>query len=389
MECLYGPDDPAAVVQRLTDPRIRIVSLTITEGGYYTDQITGEFAADNPIIEAEVGSGGPPSTVFGYLYEALVARRNNGCPPFTLMCCDNIPHGGEVLQKALVSYASLRSEADARWIDQHVRFPSSMVDRITPATTTADKASVSQLYGITDGWPVVAEEFTQWALVDSFPLGRPPWEQAGVIMTDDVTPYEMMKLRLLNASHQGIAYFAYLAGFRYVHEAARDADISQFISDYMALEAAPTLQSLAGVDLTTYQRTLIERFRNDQIQDTIDRLAADTSDRIPKFLVPVIRDQLAKNGDIRRSAAIVASWARYAIGVDEHGKPIDVVDNAKARIMAAAKGWETDPLCFLRQPEFFGGFVEQPRFTEAYLWAWNSLQRDGARATLDSLVHMA
>jgi mannitol 2-dehydrogenase len=197
-----------------------------------------------------------------------------------------------------------------------------------------------------------------------------------------------MKLRLLNASHQGIAYFGHLAGYELVHDAARDPVMASFLRDYMDKEATPTLLPLPGVDLDLYKQTLLERFANDQVRDTVARLAAESSDRIPKWLVPVIREQLARGGDVRRSAAIVASWARYAEGVDELGQPIDVVDNAKEQVLAAAARQAKDPLAFLRQPGFFGDLVDNPAFTEPYLWALDSLHKAGAAATLAALVEL-
>jgi mannitol 2-dehydrogenase len=385
---LYGPDDPDALVERMADPAIRIVSLTITEGGYNFDQVTGEFIADNPAIQAELAPGAAPATVFGYIYEALRRRRERAVAPFAIMCCDNIQDNGAVVKRALTSYATLRDEELADWIGQAVAFPSSMVDRITPQTTDQDRRDVAERFGIEDGWPVVAESFTQWALTDRFPLGRPRFEAAGVQMVGDVVPYELMKLRLLNASHQGIAYLAYLAGYRYVHDAARDQDMARFLRAYMDLEASPTLQPVPGVDLTAYKQELISRFSNAEVRDTVARLAAEGSDRIPKWLVPVIYSRLEAGGDIRRSAAICAAWARYCEGVDEQGQPIAVVDNALDQVTAAARAQSQDPLAFVRQTAFFGDLAERPEFTEPYLAALDSLHRQGAAATLKALADL-
>jgi mannitol 2-dehydrogenase len=277
----------------------------------------------------------------------------------------------------------------ADWVDQNVAFPSSMVDRITPRTTDQDRRDVAERYGIEDGWPVVSESFTQWALTDWFPLGRPRLELAGVQMVADVEPYELMKLRLLNASHQGIAYFAYLAGHRYVHDAARDPDMAAFLLAYMDLEASPTLRPVAGVDLAAYKHELISRFGNAEVRDTVARLAAEGSDRIPKWLVPVINAQLARGGDVRRSAGICAAWARYCEGVDEQGQAIPIVDNALDQITRAARAQRDDPLAFVRQRMFFGDLAERPEFAEPYLWALDSLRRQGAAATLRALRELA
>ncbi|MDR1825880.1 MAG: mannitol dehydrogenase family protein [Bifidobacteriaceae bacterium] len=382
---LYGPDDPAALVFQIMDPAIRIVSLTVTEGGYNFDQVTGDFIATNPAVQAEV-AGGAPTTWFGYLYAALAARRAVGAPPFTVMSCDNIQDNGAVARKALVAYAALRDPDMAAWIASEVHFPSSMVDRITPRTTPDDVTTVRERYGIEDAWPVVTEDFIQWCLTDDFPLGRPPYQDAGVQVVADVEPYELMKLRLLNASHQGLAYFAWLAGYRLVHDAARDPLIAQFLLRYMNEEATPTLRPVPGIDLPAYKLQLIERFSNAEVKDTVARLAAESSDRIPKWLIPVVRERLDQGGAVPLSAAIVASWARYAEGTDEQGQPIDIVDNAEAQVRAAARGQSLDPLAFLRQESFFGNLVERPGFVQPYLDALDSLHTKGAVETLKQFL---
>jgi mannitol 2-dehydrogenase len=232
----------------------------------------------------------------------------------------------------------------------------------------------------------VCEPFTQWALEDAFSLGRPPYEDAGVQVVDDVEPYELMKLRLLNASHQALCYFAYLAGYRLVHEAAQDPLFRAFLLDYMDREATPTLAPVPGVDLGEYKQTLIERFSNPEVRDTIARLCAESSDRIPKWLLPVVRAQLERGGRIERSAAVVASWARYAEGVDEQGEPIEVVDRLAGSLVAIARRQREDPDAFIANRELFGDLLDDRRFVAAYRSALRSLHERGARATLESIV---
>jgi mannitol 2-dehydrogenase len=244
---------------------------------------------------------------------------------------------------------------------------------------------VSSRYGVADRWPVVCEPFTQWVLEDAFGSGRPPWEDAGVQVVDDVEPYELMKLRLLNASHQGLCYVGYLAGFRLVHDVAQDPLFADFLLAYMQDEGSPTLPPVPGMDLAAYRAELIARFSNAQVRDTVARLCAESSDRIPTWLLPVVRENLAAGRSVRLSAAIVASWARYDEGVDEQGEPITVVDRLREPLMAAAARHGEDPLAFLRDRSLFGDLVDEPRFTEPYLWALDSLHRAGARATLEAL----
>jgi len=261
-----------------------------------------------------------------------------------------------------------------------------MVDRITPVTTDEDRASIAQEFGVEDAWPVVCEDFEQWALEDHFTQGRPPFDEAGVQLVEDVEPYELMKLRLLNASHQGQCYFGYLAGYRYAHEVCQDPTFARFLLDYMDREATPTLQPVPGIDLDAYKHKLIARFSNEYVRDTLARLCAESSDRIPKWLVPVIRENLKNDGEIHRSAAIVASWARYAEGTDEQGEPIAVVDRLKDSLMAAAARNREDKLAFIAQREVFGDLVDNERFVEAYTAALDSLHERGARATVQELV---
>jgi mannitol 2-dehydrogenase len=383
VDYLFAPDDPEAVLAVLTDPAVRIVSLTITEGGYLVNQATGEFDAGDASIQADLADGAVPSTAFGYLVEAL-SRRPRGVEPFTVMSCDNIQGNGEVAHGMIGAFARLKDPDLAGWIEEHVSFPSCMVDRITPVTTDHDRAEITERFGIEDGWPVVCEPFTQWALEDTFPSGRPPFEEVGAQLVPDVVPYELMKLRLLNASHQAMCYLGYLAGYRYAHEVCADPLFTGFLLGYMDDEATPTLQPVPGVDLEAYKHELIERFANPEIRDTLARLCAESSDRIPKWVLPVVRDELAAGGPFRRAALVVAAWARYAEGVDEQGNPIDIVDNRRAGVMERAQQQDGDKLAFLRDPSLFGDLVDDERFTTEYVAALDSLHTKGARATLET-----
>jgi mannitol 2-dehydrogenase len=261
-----------------------------------------------------------------------------------------------------------------------------MVDRITPATSDEDRARLADEFGLTDGWPVVCEPFTQWVLEDHFPAGRPPFEDVGVQLVEDVVPYELMKLRLLNAGHQALGYLGFLAGHRYVHEVAGDPLFARFIRDYMDHEGTPTLSPVPGVDLDDYKTTLIERFANPGVADTLARINFGSSDRISLWVLPVIRHQLAQGGEMERAAAVVAGWARYAEGVDEKGEPIDVQDRLADTLVPLAKSQREDPLAFVRNTSVFGDLAENQRFREAYLWALDSLHTHGARATVEALV---
>jgi len=383
---LLAPEDPAAVIEAMADERVRIVSLTVTEGGYNLNDITGEFDADNADVRHDLAEGAVPRTTFGLVTEALRVRRERGVGPFTVMSCDNLQGNGELSRRVFAAFARLRDPELGDWIEREVRFPNSMVDRITPQTTDADREEVRERFGIQDAWPVVCEPFMQWVLEDDFAAGRPAFERAGVQVVEDVGPYELMKLRLLNASHQAIAYFGHLCGYRLVHDAAQDPLFREFLLGYMDEEATPTLAPVPGVELDEYKRTLIERFSNPEVRDTIARLAAESSDRIPKWLLPVVRAQLESGGPIARSAAIVASWARYAEGTDEHGDPIQVIDRVAERVQAAAQRQHEDPIAFIQDRELFGDLAQDDRFVAAYTDALDSLHHRGARATLQAIV---
>lgn len=360
----HAPDDPEAVIELLADPRVRIISLTITEGGYNE----------------------PFSAVFDLVTQGLDRRRTRGLGSPTIVSCDNIVGNGVVAEQAFISYAEASNPDLAQWMREHTCFPSSMVDRITPVTTPEVTRRVSAEFGVDDAWPVSAEPFAMWVLEDNFAAGRPPLEQAGVTMVDDVSPYEAMKLRLLNAGHQGLCYFAHLAGYRLVHEAAQDPTFAEFLTRYLDFEAMPTLLPVAG--LRHFRDQLLPRFANAYVRDSVARLCAESSDRIPKWLLPVIRDNLRSGGPVRLSAAIVASWARYTEGIDEHGEPIDVVDPLADTLVPIARSQHDDPLAFLANRVLFGNLIDEPRFVEAYLWTLDSLHRDGARSTLERLLEL-
>ena len=385
----FGPDDPAGLLELLTDPTIRIVSLTVTEGGYNVNPVTGEFITDDPTIVADVEAlraGELPATVFGYIVSALRARRDAGLDPFTVQSCDNISENGAVAAKMFSAFARLVDVELADWIGENVAFPNSMVDRITPATTDGDRADLLADTGVTDAWPVVAEPFFQWVLEDDFTSGRPPYEQARVQVVADVQPYEHMKLRLLNSGHQGLAYFGLLGGSIFAHEAMANPDIPVYLRRYMDEEGTPSLSPLPGIDVEAYKDSLIERFSNPEIRDTLARLGAESSDRIPKWLLPVVMDNLASGHPIEVAAAICASWARYAEGHDETGGRFTIVDRYAERLQEVAGAQAEDPLAFVRQEQFFGGLAEEPRFTAPYLAALTSLHERGAKETVRRLA---
>lgn len=355
---LHGPDDPEAVLNLLANPDIRIVSLTITEGGYNIDRVTGKFDLASRAIQADLANPSRPNSVFGYISEALRRRRAANVSPFTVMSCDNLPGNGYVAKQAILTYAREVDSDLAQWIEASVSFPNSMVDRITPVTTDADRAMVKAEFGLEDRWPVICEPFTQWVLEDDFCYGRPALETVGVQVVRDVAPYELMKLRLLNGTHQAMAYIGMLTGHTFVHEAVADARIERFLRDFLA-EARPTLAPVPGIDIDTYIESLFERFANPGIADTLARLAVDASDRIPKFVLPTIRDNIAAGRGVTAGAAVIAHWAKYLATAES------VVDPLGPILVPLAHS--ENPLDLVCYKPVFGDLVESSPFADSYV----------------------
>lgn len=378
----FLPIGAEPILAALVDPRIRIVTLTVTEGGYYIDAATGGIAVDNPEIKADAANPEAPRTIFGLMIKALKARRAAGVAPFAVLSCDNLPGNGNLTRQTVVSLARLSDPTFADWIAADVAFPNCMVDCITPATAERERKLVEERFGIVDAAPVVCETFRQWVIEDKFPSGRPPLEAVGVEFVDDVTGYELMKLRILNASHASICYAAALLGHHFVHDAMSDPDILVFLRTLQTREAIPTLKPLPGVDYAVYLDKVVERFSNPEIGDTIPRLTEDGSDRQPKFILPTVRDALDAGGPIDGLALEVALWCWYSRGVDEASKPIDIVDTRAADLKRRALEAVERPAAFLENPEVFSDLGANPRFAGAFARWIDRLGALGVRKTL-------
>ena len=374
--------DPAATVARMADPAIRIVSLTVTEGGYCLTA-AGGFNPDHPDIIADAATPAAPRTVFGMMIAALTARRAAGLAPFTVLSCDNLPGNGDVAQDTVTGLARLSDPALADWIAANVAFPNSMVDCITPATSDRERAMVQDQFGITDTAPVVCEPFRQWVLEDHFPQGRPALELVGAEFVADVVPYELMKLRILNGGHAAIAYPGALLGHHFVHDAMADRHISGWLDRLTRAEIQPTLHPIAGVSYDAYRAKVADRFSNPRIGDTIPRLCLDGSNRQPKFILPVIRDRLAAGAAIDGLALEVALWCRYCAGTDQAGQPIPPNDDNAADLTARALAARSDPAAFTANGAVFGDLGQDSRFAAAFGTALARLWADGVAATLD------
>ena len=299
------------------------------------------------------------------------------------MSCDNVQSNGDVTRRMLLAFAEQRDPALRDWIAAHGAFPNSMVDRITPATTDDDRATVRDIYGLDDAWPVVTEPFRQWVVEDVFCSGRPAWEPVGVQMTADVRPYEMMKIRLLNASHSAMGYLGLLAGFTYIHEIMADPLFRKFVVDFMDDEVTPVLAETPGIDLNVYKKTLLARFANPTIKDQILRICMDGSAKIPKFLLPTLREQLGRGGPTWRSSLAIAGWCRAMAGFDDKGNRIDILDPLADRLADRARQADGAPESFLAIREVFGTDLPQSSLLTAQVRdAWYSLSAQGVRKTL-------
>jgi mannitol 2-dehydrogenase len=377
-----APGNAAATVAQLADPAIRIVSLTITEGGYFINPASGVFDPTHPAIAADAAAPADPKTVFGLILAGLKARKDKGIAPFTVMSCDNIPGNGEVTHAAVSGLARLSDPALADWIDANVAFPNGMVDRITPATGAREIGIVADDYSIEDQWPVFCEEFKQWVLEDHFPEGRPALEKAGVQFVPDVAPYEHMKIRILNGGHAAIAYPAALLDIHFVHEAMEDPDIRAFLAKLELDEIVPVIPPVPNTDLNDYFGLIERRFSNPKIADTIPRLAQDGSNRQPKFILPSTADRLARNEDVIGLSLVSALWCHYLAGTTDSGKAITFNDPNIDRIHAAATAAKTDPDAFLELKDIFGAVASSALFRKRFAGALKSLQQNGTRATL-------
>ncbi|SDE02310.1 mannitol dehydrogenase family protein [Limimaricola pyoseonensis] len=375
--------DPEAIIAAMADPAIRIVSLTVTEGGWFVDAKTDGFDADHPDIRHDAATPDAPKTAFGMILAALKRRRAAGHAPFTVLSCDNLPENGHVAKRTVTGLARLSDTGFADWVADNVAFPNSMVDCITPATSDRERAMVRDRFGIEDPAPVVCEPFRQWVLEDDFPQGRPRLEDVGAEFVADVAPYELMKLRILNGGHAAIAYASALLGHHFVHDAVADPRISNWLAALEQREIIPTLAPIPGVDFEAYRLKVAERFANPEIGDTIPRICFDGANRQPKFILPVIRDALAAGRPVEGLALEVALWARYCAGTDEAGATLAPNDDRHDELKRLALAAKDDPAAFLSNGAVFGDLDRQPGFVDAFARQLGAVWRDGVAATLE------
>lgn len=376
----------------MASPQIRIVSLTVTEKGYCHDPATGELDQRHPDIVYDLANPGAPRSAPGMLVEALARRQAAGIAPFAVMSCDNLPSNGATVKRIVTRFASLRDAALGEFVSR-VAFPGTMVDRIVPSTTDADRQTVADLIGAEDAWPIMTEPFTHWVIEDDFPDGRPPFDRAGAQLVEDVEPFERMKLRMLNGSHSTMAYLGYLAGYEYISDVMGDADFVELIHGLMTEEVMPTLD-MPGVDLAAYRDQLLDRFRNPALKHRSWQIAMDGSQKLPQRLLGTIRDRLAAGMEFERLGLGVAAWMRYVVGIDEKGESIDVRDPLAMRMMAIAAdaGDDAEALYegLVALTEVFGTDLgESQKFGETVATHLDDLFEVGVRETVAGVVHGA
>ncbi|MFS3134089.1 mannitol dehydrogenase family protein [Gluconacetobacter sacchari] len=384
VDYLHAPDDRAAAIRRLADPAIRIVSLTVTEGGYYIDE-SGQFQLDHPTIAEDLARP-VPHTVFGLATEALRLRRAAGTGPFTILSCDNLPHNGHVARTAFLAWARARDPDLADWMAAHVTFPNTMVDRITPAVGPLDITRLNAGSGVDDRVPVFCEDFIQWVIEDKFCAGRPPLQDAGVLFTGDVTPYEQVKLRMLNASHSMLALPGMLMGYRVVSDIMHNPDVVALLEHYLARDAEPLLQAPPGMELHEYAAQLLRRFSNVAISDQLPRIASDSASKLPVFVRATAEGTLARGTDAARIAFLLACFAEYLRGHDDTGAAYDIHEPhlAPGDLALAA---DEDPARALEMSVFAGwGLGDHPAFVALFAQTRAALRAGGTRACLRQLV---
>ena len=380
------PGDSATVIARLADPAIRIVSLTITEGGYYIDPASQKFDPTHPDIAWDASHFEAPRTAFGLILAGLVKRRNAGVPPFTVMSCDNIPGNGHVTENAVAGLAALVDPTLADWVKSSVAFPNGMVDRITPATSDREKKLLADNFGIDDAWPVFCESFKQWVLEDNFPAGRPALEKVGVQFVPDVAPYEHMKIRILNGGHATIAYPAGLLDVHFVHEAMEHPLVSAFLRKVEADEIIPVVPPVPATNLNDYLALCERRFANPKIGDTVRRLALDGSNRQPKFIIPTALDRIRDGRSVTGLALVSALWCRYCYGITESGAVIEPNDPNWERLTAQAHKAKDNPKAWLEMADIYGELAKAPDFIHAFTRSLHSLWTQGTTRTLEAYL---
>ena len=367
IDYLLAVDDPQLVINRMAHPDTKIVSLTITEGGYNFNPNTGEFDFENLDIQHDLNNLSLPKTIYGYLMAALRNRYESGQPPFTILSCDNIQHNGDMLRKMVLAFAERQDKKMVDWIAEKVDFPNSMVDRITPTTTALATDYLLSTYQLSDEWCVVCEPFIQWVIEDKFSNGRPPLEKLGVQFVPDVTPYEKMKIRLLNAGHSVLGIPGAIFGHSTIDDCMNDSVFANFLRKFMDKDVTPILGKIEGIDMEKYKDTIEVRFANPNIKDGVARICSESAAKLPKFLIQTLRENLKNGGSIKYATFILAAWCYYSDkGINEKGEALVIIDVKKEQLHQAASNTTSDWTSFLNQTDLFENLNKNERFVNEY-----------------------
>ena len=386
-ELIWGVENPEKVLGKIADKDIRIITMTITEGGYNIEKSTGEFILDNEDIRHDLQNPQTPKTVFGFVAEGLRKRKAAGNGPVTILSCDNLQHNGNTARKAFSAFVKAQDPELAAWMEQNVTFPNSMVDRITPATRPEDIVRLNGKNGTDDEAPVYCEDFIQWVIEDNFIAGRPAWERVGAEFTSDVTAYENMKLSLLNASHTLLSYPSFLSGYRKVDDAMHDERIAAFVRTFMDKDITPYVPAPGNTDLELYKKTLIERFGNRTVSDQIARLCFVGVSKFPVYVMPNLIKMIRDNADLTRVAYLIAAYRHYLkYRTDDNGASFEIAEPWMTAEDTALT--ESDrPVDFLGLSAFRSTDLKAaPAFVEKYLEMVGAIRRDGAMKTLESIL---
>jgi mannitol 2-dehydrogenase len=380
------PEDRQKLIATLADPAIRIVSLTVTEGGYMINPSTGKFDPQHPALQRDAKAMTDPTSVFGLILAGLMRRKAAGIPPYTVMSCDNVPHNGVVTRNAIAGLARLFDPALADWVETQVSFPNAMVDRIATATTDVQRQMLRDTFAVEDAWPVFSEDFIQWVIEGEFPLGRPQWEKVGAQFVADVTPFEYMKIRILNGGHAAIAYVGSLMDIHFVHDAMAHPVIGAYFTKLEETEILPTILPVPNTAIPDYLNLIRRRFANPKVADTERRLAFDGSNRQPKFIVPPVADNLKAGRSVDGLALATASWCRYCYGETDSGKTIEPNDPSWDRLQALAREAKSDPMAWLTMDDVYGEVAKSEVFRAAFAKALTSLWDKGTEQTLKAYI---
>lgn len=387
VELYWGMKNQEAILNKIADSNIKIITLTITEGGYNQEKSTGRFMLENEMVKHDIEDRKHPTTAFGYIAEGLRRRRDAGAGKITILSCDNLQHNGDTCRRSFASFIEAQDKELYEWLLDNVTFPNSMVDRITPATKPEDVKRLNELNGTHDEAPVYAEDFIQWVVEDDFAAGRPNWERVGVEFCKDVSGYENMKLSLLNASHTLLSYPSFLSGYRKVDAAMHDERIVKFVRDFMDIDITPYVPAPGNTNLDEYKQTLVERFANRTVSDQVARLCFDGVSKFPVYVMPNLIHMIADGKDLTRVTYLLASYRHYLkYHKDDNGENFEVAepwltDNDK-RLIA-----KDDAVEFLHLSPFESTDLSASEaFTTQYLKFVESIEKSGTMKTLETII---